>query len=176
MTLIVITAAIVLLGVVISLAAKAKAGDVPSQVYIHKPKRASSRVPDRPSDSDHRHDADDIFVAPASRRQPSGHGLSWLGGNAYFRSARSRLADKYSLLEDRIYGYEGRHRKTLLRTLAKISALIDAGPANDDDVDLIEQSLSTLDNIIDSLEDGDFDEASGNLDDLNSDLDDALLL
>lgn len=176
MTLIVITATIVLLGVVISLAAKTKTDDVPSQVYVHKPKIASSGLSDKPTDSDEADGADDVFVAPQSRRQLSGHGLSWLGGNTYFRSARTRLAGEYSQLEDRIYCYEGRHRKTLLRTLAKISALIDARPANDDDIDLIEQSLSTLDNIIDSLEDGDFDEASGDLEDLNSDLDDALLL
>lgn len=172
MTLLVITAAIVLLGVVISLAVKAKADDVPSQVYVHKPKIASSGLSDKPTDNDEADDADDIFVAPQSRRQLSGHGLSWLGGNAYFRSARSRLEDQYFLLEGRICDYEGRHRKTLLRTLAKIEALIDARPANDKDIDLVGQSMSKLDNIIDSLEDGDFDDAFDDLEDLNTDLED----
>lgn len=170
MTLIVITAAIVLLGVVISVAMKAKADDVPSQVYVHKPKIASSGLPDKPTYCDKADDADDIFVAPQSRRQLSGHGLSWLGSNAYFRSARSRLDDQYSLLEDRISNYTGRHRKALRLTLAKIAALIDARPANDKDIDLVGQSMSTLDNIIDLLEDGDFDDAFCDLEDLNTDL------
>ena len=172
MTLIVITAAIVLLGVVISVAVKAKADDVPSQVYVHKPKIASSGLSDKPTDSDEADGADDVFVAPQSRRQLSGHGLSWLGGNAYLRSARSRLDDQYSLLADRISDYKGRHRKNLSQTLARIAALIDARPANDNDINLIGQSMSTLDNIIDLLEDGDFDDAFDDLEDLNTDLED----
>lgn len=172
MTLIVITAAIVLLWVVISFAVKAKADDVPSQVYVHKPKIASSGLSDSTTDSDEADGADDVFVAPESRRQLSGHGLSWLGGDSYVRSARSRLDDQYSLLADRISYYKGRHRTNLSQTLARIAALIDARPANDNDINLIGQSMSTLDNIIDLLEDGDFDDACCDLEDLNTDLED----